>query len=42
VTAGVVPGYLAGGDDRALDISMNTILVLGLGQNITAMEIFRL
>jgi 3-oxoacyl-(acyl-carrier-protein) synthase len=42
VTVGVVPGFLAGGSDRALDVRMNTILVLGLGQIITAMEIFRL
>ncbi len=41
VTAGVVPGSIAGGGDVVLDTRMNTILVLGLGQNITAMELFR-
>ncbi len=41
VTAGVVPGCLAGGGDMVLDAGRNTVLILGLGQNITAMEIFR-
>ncbi len=41
VTAGVVPGFMAGGGDRVFDTGMNAILVLGLGQNITAMELFR-
>jgi hypothetical protein len=36
--AGTVPGKLAAGDDIPIDSSMNTILVLGLGQYLTAME----
>ena len=41
LTAGVVPGSVAGGADIALDAQRNKILILGLGQNITAMELFR-
>jgi len=38
---GIVPGALAGGSDIALDNQLNTIVVLGLGQYITAIELFR-
>lgn len=41
IEAGVVPGALVSGDDIALDNQRNTILVLGLGQYITAMELIR-
>lgn len=39
--AGVVPGAFADGDDIALDSPSNKILVLGLGQCVTAMELYR-
>ena len=39
--AGLVPGAFIGGRDIVLDTSQNRILVLGFGQNITAMELFR-
>jgi len=39
--AGIVPGTLAEGGDIVIDNRMNTILVLGLGRYITAMELFR-
>lgn len=39
--AGIVPGALAAGGDIVTDKRMNTILVLGLGRYITAMELSR-
>ncbi len=38
---GRIPAGLAGGSDIAINDRTNTILVLGLGQYITAMELFR-
>ncbi len=38
--AGVIPGSFIGGNDRVLDALRNKILVLGLGQYITAMELY--
>jgi len=38
---GLVPGAFVGGMDIVLNWSQNTILVLGFGQNITAMELFK-
>jgi len=38
---GVVPGALAGGSDIILGGGRNTILVLGFGQYVTAMELYR-
>ncbi len=38
---GLVPGAFVGGRDIVLDMSQNKILVLGLGRNITAMELFK-
>ena len=37
--AGVIPGALAGGDDIQIEGSRHTIVILGLGQYITAMEL---
>jgi 3-oxoacyl-[acyl-carrier-protein] synthase-1/3-oxoacyl-[acyl-carrier-protein] synthase II len=39
--AGTIPGALTGGSDRALTDRRNKILVLGLGQYITAIELYR-
>ncbi len=39
--AGSIPGILAGGRDIAITDRTNKILVLGLGQYITAVELFR-
>jgi hypothetical protein len=41
VETGVVPGAFAGGSDIAVDARHNKILVLGLGRDITAMELYR-
>ncbi len=41
IEAGVVPGVLVGGSDIDIDRRMNKILVLGLGQYITAIELYR-
>lgn len=41
IEAGVAPGILVGGDDLAIDTSKSKILILGLGENITAMELGR-
>lgn len=38
--AGVIPGKFVGGNDRVLDALPNKILVLGLGQYVTAMELY--
>ncbi|OGR16885.1 MAG: hypothetical protein A2X81_07930 [Desulfobacterales bacterium GWB2_56_26] len=38
---GVIPGVLAEGSDIVLDACRNKILILGFGQNITAMELSR-
>lgn len=38
---GVIPGALAEGSDIVLDARRNKILILGFGQNITAMELSR-
>lgn len=38
---GLVPGAYVGGRDIVLHSPQNTILVLGFGQNITAMELFK-
>jgi hypothetical protein len=39
--SGVIPGALAGGGDIAITNEMNKILILGLGRQITAMELCR-
>ncbi len=39
--AGLVPGAFVGGRDIVFDTSQTKILVLGLGRNITAMELFK-
>jgi 3-oxoacyl-(acyl-carrier-protein) synthase len=41
IEAGKVPGVLVGGSDIGIDRRMNKILVLGLGQYITAIELYR-
>jgi 3-oxoacyl-(acyl-carrier-protein) synthase len=41
LATGVVPGAIAGGGDIVLDTRRNKILVLGLGQYVTAMELFK-
>ncbi|MDK9708509.1 MAG: beta-ketoacyl-[acyl-carrier-protein] synthase family protein [Desulforhopalus sp.] len=41
IEAGMVPGILVGGEDLAIDTSTSKILILGLGENITAMELGR-
>jgi 3-oxoacyl-(acyl-carrier-protein) synthase len=41
VETGLVPGAFAGGSDVAIDARHNKILVLGLGRDITAMELYR-
>jgi len=38
---GVIPGALSGGNNITLENQLNTIIVLGLGQYITAIELFR-
>ncbi len=39
--SGVIPGALVGGDDLAVSNEKNKILILGLGHQITAMELFK-
>ena len=39
--SGIIPAALAGGSEIAITSETNTILVLGLGQYITAMELIK-
>ncbi len=41
IEAGSIPGALVNGDDIAIDSRKNTVLVLGLGQYVTAVELFK-
>ncbi len=41
IETGVIPGNLTGGADSGIDVLRNKILVLGLGEYVAAMELFK-